>query len=598
VNQLKTFLRPLLLITLVIGFSIGAILVMPGPISDRLLQDDMAQRARQWSQRLIRILPDGISVFRTARLNADERNRLTLFIESTDVFRFKMFEPDGTIFYSSHPREIGTKTTQPRFFDTIARGRTFYHQKWVADIRDEDNPGPARSVADKRLIAEIYVPVMQAGTFLGAVEFYRDITELRATFVRRIRMAITIFAALGVVLASAGILAVTLAAQKQMRREQERALKEKTLLEEQARLAREVRLLSELNEWLQSSRSLEELFAMVSTFMSRLLPGCAGSIYVYSNSRDVLDGACSWNGGELHEHIRPESCWGLRRGRTYAYGSSEIDFACAHVKTRDDRPYFCFPILAHGETVGLMTLMSCRKAGSDGFMKLRKLAQMCAEQISLAIANVKLRDQLQQQSIIDPLTGLYNRRHFTESLRRHIQGSRDGSRALSLVSIDVDHFKKFNDNHGHDAGDMVLRAVGTTLKRLCSDDALPCRLGGEEFMALLPDTDLDNATGKAEELRRAIQSVAVRYGERNLPRITISLGVATYPEHGLTPQELMKSADNALYDAKARGRNQTCVAGQGEAEIPDSEIETAIHDATEKSSESPTADPIPLANTA
>jgi len=200
------------------------------------------------------------------------------------------------------------------------------------------------------------------------------------------------------------------------------------------------------------------------------------------------------------------------------------------------------------------------KADGKAFLKQRRLAQMAAEQISLAIANTRMRDELHNQSIRDSLTGLYNRRHFIECLRKHIDSSKYNGHPVSLVSIDVDHFKKFNDNHGHDAGDMVLRSVGSVLEQACDGDQLPCRLGGEEFIVLLPEASQQLAVEAAEKLRKAVEAITVRYGEKNLPRITISLGVATYPTHGAMPQDLMKSADDALYASKAAGRNQVTVA--------------------------------------
>ena len=330
--------------------------------------------------------------------------------------------------------------------------------------------------------------------------------------------------------------------------------------QQQRDLNREIKLLSELNEWLQSSSSLDELFNMVDKFLTKLLPDCSGAIYVYSNSRDVLDGACAWNGAKLEAHIRPDECWGLRRGRPYVFGDNVVNFSCDHVEPHDDSAYICLPILAHGETVGLMHLTPAGDAKGEAFLKQRKLAQMAAEQISLAIANTRMRDELHNQSIRDPLTGLYNRRHFIEVLRKNIETSKHKGHPVSLVSIDVDHFKKFNDNHGHDAGDMVLRAVGSVLEQACDGDQLPCRLGGEEFMVLLPESSQELAVETAEKLRVAVEAISVRYGEKTLPRITISLGVAAYPKHGSLPQDLMKSADDALYASKAGGRNQVTVA--------------------------------------
>ncbi|QFT34582.1 putative diguanylate cyclase YcdT [Labrenzia sp. THAF82] len=330
----------------------------------------------------------------------------------------------------------------------------------------------------------------------------------------------------------------------------------------------EMKLLSDLNEWLQSSTSTDELYAMIETFMAKLLPESSGSVYVFSNSRDVLDGTCAWNGGELHEHIRPDDCWSLRRGRGYSFKTDDIKFACEHTQPHDDGPYYCIPILAHGETVGMMHLKPLPDISTDAFFESYRLAQLAAEQISLAIANSKMRDQLHQQSIRDPLTGLFNRRHFIEVLRRNVETSKRTKAPFVLASIDVDHFKRFNDNHGHDAGDMVLRAVGSTLEQACGVEELPCRIGGEEFMLLLSDTTLEAAENRAEEIRQLIEKITVRYGEKSLPKITISVGLSAYPEHGSLPQDLMQSADDALYKSKAAGRNQVTIANLAK-EVPD-----------------------------
>ena len=181
---------------------------------------------------------------------------------------------------------------------------------------------------------------------------------------------------------------------------------------------------------------------------------------------------------------------------------------------------------------------------------------VCAEQISLAIANVKLRDQLRDQSIRDVLTGLFNRRYMLETCRREFSRAARAGQSISILSIDVDHFKKYNDNHGHDAGDMVLRAVGNCLENLFRNEDIPCRFGGEEFVAILPGVDADAALRRAEQLRSKVEDIVVRYLEKNLPRITVSIGVAVFPDAGDNPQTVLKAADQALYRAKEKGRNR------------------------------------------
>ena len=150
-----------------------------------------------------------------------------------------------------------------------------------------------------------------------------------------------------------------------------------------------------------------------------------------------------------------------------------------------------------------------------------------------------------------------------------------------LISFDVDHFKLFNDNHGHDAGDMVLRAVGDALDREFDGDDLAFRTGGEEFAVLLPELDETAALERAEGLRKIIEAVVVRYGDRALPRITISAGIAIYPVHGDMPQHLVRSADEALYEAKGKGRNQVCVA-QANGNDPQDRLAPADKQASEE----------------
>jgi diguanylate cyclase (GGDEF)-like protein len=333
---------------------------------------------------------------------------------------------------------------------------------------------------------------------------------------------------------------------------------------ERQKLNREARLLSQLNEWLQSCKSLDELYQMVAEFLSRLLPDCAGSLYIYANSRDVLDSAKAWNGGQTTTAMHPDDCWGLRRGRTYTFGDNEIDFPCTHVGATVPGSYCCIPILAHGETIGLLHLAFRTSEGeSQTRDEQRRLALVCAEQISLAIANAKLRDQLRDQSIRDALTGMFNRRYMLETCRREFSRAARGGQGVSILSMDIDHFKKFNDNHGHDAGDTVLRAVADCLKANFRDEDVACRFGGEEFVVILPGTVAEVAVRKADEVRAKIESLVVRYVDANLPRITISIGVAAFPQAGDNPQAVLKAADDALYRAKDGGRNRVELSPTG-----------------------------------
>ncbi|CUJ86305.1 Stalked cell differentiation-controlling protein [Ruegeria denitrificans] len=534
---------------------------LPAPVVDRMLKTDILKQSELWKRRVLLHLNDPETALLTGNIDPHDAEFLSSMPEASDVYRFNLFDTAGRIVWSTRPEEIGSYETRAFFRSDVARGMTHYIQEalQLSEIDGLDLHSEHTHTAMQHQVAEVFIPITKNGRFIGAIEFFTDFTDLRTTFITRLRVSLSILSGIAL-FALASVSLVTYRTNRlQVRALQLQSAKERNLMDEQLRLAREVRLLGELNEWLQSSRSLDELFDMVSRFMTHILPEAEGSVYVYSNSRDVLDGCASWNDGTHKAHIHPEGCWGLRRGRTYEYGASEIDFVCEHAVPHDGRPYFCFPILAHGETVGLLHLRS-HEGNEEVFHSNRKLAQLCAEQISMAIANVRMRDQLHDQSVRDPLTGLFNRRHMTETLRKSISRSQQTGAPLSLIAVDVDHFKKFNDTHGHDAGDMVLRAVGSALEQGCDRDEIACRIGGEEFMVILPDNSPEDAVTRAEHLRQAVEAVSVRYGEKSLPRITISVGVAHYPAHGTMPQDLMRASDDALYSAKDKGRNQVQVA--------------------------------------
>lgn len=340
----------------------------------------------------------------------------------------------------------------------------------------------------------------------------------------------------------------------------------------------QARQLSELGEWLQSCKTVQELFVVVDRLMPQMFPSSEGELYIYSNSRDVLDGACQWNGGDrLHKHIQPDDCWALRRGRLMRYGEGLSNIPCSHAaNTGADGeqvpPYVCIPILAHGDTVGLLHIRFPTTSCSDGVCldeTVLAFALQCAEQISLAVANAKLRDELEQQSIRDPLTGLYNRRHFMNQMHHAMKKSGSDQKSVGLIALDADNFKTFNDVHGHNAGDVVLCAISEALLESVRSADTVARFGGEEFAVLLSDTGTDAAEDRAEAIRAAIAGLSIRYGEGVLPRVTVSCGVAGTSEFGYVPQELLRAADVALYQAKDTGRNRVCRAQPGDlAERP------------------------------
>jgi diguanylate cyclase (GGDEF)-like protein len=183
-----------------------------------------------------------------------------------------------------------------------------------------------------------------------------------------------------------------------------------------------------------------------------------------------------------------------------------------------------------------------------------------AEHIAMALSNLKLHETLRSQSIRDPLTGLFNRRFMEESLELELRRAVRNQRPLSVIMLDLDRFKHFNDSYGHDAGDALLRELGTLLQTNIRGEDIACRYGGEEFTLIMPEGNAEIAKQRAELLRDAIKNLEVQHRGQALGWVTASLGVAVFPEHGRTRDSLLQSADSALYMSKDAGGDKVTMA--------------------------------------
>jgi diguanylate cyclase (GGDEF)-like protein len=182
------------------------------------------------------------------------------------------------------------------------------------------------------------------------------------------------------------------------------------------------------------------------------------------------------------------------------------------------------------------------------------------ERISLALANLRLREVLRSQSIRDPLTGLFNRRYMEEALARDLRRAARNEESVVVLMFDIDHFKQFNDTFGHQAGDSILRSVGDLLSRQTRGQDVACRYGGEEFVVVLAGASRDDGWRIADVLRQELKQLTVEYAGQVLGRIGASVGVSAFPGHGTSVEELLRAADQALYRAKAEGRDRVVMA--------------------------------------
>ena len=326
------------------------------------------------------------------------------------------------------------------------------------------------------------------------------------------------------------------------------------------RRARELSSLTELGELLQSCIGEREVYPIVSQALKALFPLTSGGVYLLNSSRNLVELATVW--GEEQQRapavFAPPECWALRRGRAHnAPQDATSGLRCPHNSALAGYVTHCIPLAAQGETIGVLCLQEPR-GQPEGVSEevLRALTEQCA----LAIANLRLREALRTQSIRDPLTGLFNRRFLEDWLEREFQRSQRQAKTLSILMIDFDHFKRFNDTFGHQSGDIALREVCGVIQRSVRASDFVCRIGGEELAVVLPDTSITDALPLAEMLRAEVQQRVITRGAQTLDSITISIGVASAPQDAHTSEALIHAADTALYAAKHAGRNRVVAA--------------------------------------
>jgi diguanylate cyclase (GGDEF)-like protein/PAS domain S-box-containing protein len=324
-------------------------------------------------------------------------------------------------------------------------------------------------------------------------------------------------------------------------------------------------LLAKMGELLQSCVGLEEVFAAALGFAPKIFPAARGAIALMNASRSVTEVIGSWTGCHLPAmEFEPTACWALRTGHPHLVVAGDTTAPCAHAAGVKNT-YLCIPILAQGETLGILHLQATDEApqleGSELSFKTTFAAQ-----VGLSMVNIKLREALRTQSVRDALTGLYNRRYLEEVLDREVRRASRAAQSLGILMIDLDHFKNFNDTYGHDAGDAVLREIAVSLTKGIRAEDFVCRFGGEEFVVILPTADLAASRARAERLRSRTKELTILHQGKSMGMITISVGVAAFPEHGTSPKELMAAADAALYEAKHGGRDQVVVAAPKAAE--------------------------------
>lgn len=316
----------------------------------------------------------------------------------------------------------------------------------------------------------------------------------------------------------------------------------------------DARQLKQVGELLQSCQNQSEAADVVRISCQKIFEGSRGALFLTAAQGFEL--ASSWGDSAFKPHFEQDCCWAVRRGKLHFFDSNDTALKCSHL-TEHPEPALCIPLLARGDLVGVLTIEPAADYADAArwLEENQEAAASLAEQLALALMNIKLRDSLQEQSLRDALTGLYNRRQMDSSVADIFTKAVRQASPMSVLLIDIDHFKKLNDIHGHAVGDDALKLLAGLLQEMFRGSDLACRYGGEEFVVLLPGAELEVAVNRAEELRNRCQDMSLLVKGQPLS-FTLSIGVAALKDGIGQPDELLKRADEALYSAKNQGRNR------------------------------------------
>ncbi|MDY0092307.1 MAG: diguanylate cyclase [Candidatus Vecturithrix sp.] len=356
------------------------------------------------------------------------------------------------------------------------------------------------------------------------------------------------------------------------RKRMEQALQQRT---------RELSLLNQLSDQLQSCQTEEETYHILVKMCAQLFPYTSGSFCIMNAEQTGLTRVASWGNppDSLHTFGIDDS-WVFVHDNTRIVEQPYISKLCPHIGYSPDKKHLCAPIHVAGKMLAILAMslefdlplpgqsdeqIDCRGMTEQEFQQKLSSIEIVltgvVEHYALSLVNLRLQERLRKEAIVDPLTGLYNRRHMEASLKRESRRAQRHNSSLGFMMLDVDRFKILNDTYTHEAGDIVLQELGLLLQRHIRGEDIACRYGGEEFLLILPEASLLDTLQRAEELRFMVRELGIRYHDSIL-HITISIGVAALPEHGHDPKDVLNAADMALYQAKDQGRDCVVVASK------------------------------------
>jgi diguanylate cyclase (GGDEF)-like protein len=315
--------------------------------------------------------------------------------------------------------------------------------------------------------------------------------------------------------------------------------------------------LAELSSFAHDEPTLVDAATRV---LARIAPSARGQVMLLNNSTNRLTVAAAWGAdppviGSIAAVERTDRCPGIRRATAHVAEDVSDDLAlkcAAHPAAHGS--VACVPMPALGSIVGVIHL---ERSEPNSFATVDiQRASRIAEQVALALANARLMKTMEGLANTDPLTGLRNARFFDAYLEQEYGLSQRDGDSIGLLMLDVDHFKTFNDTHGHPAGDEALCALARVIRGVLRTSDVVARYGGEEFIVALHHATLAESAVVAEKIRAAVRQMIVEIAPGRYGRITVSIGVAATDAHQVERKGLISLADSALYRAKAAGRDR------------------------------------------
>lgn len=319
-------------------------------------------------------------------------------------------------------------------------------------------------------------------------------------------------------------------------------------------------LLDSISQALQPCKQLEEVYEVLVKYAQKIFPNQQGALYLYDVQANTLNQTISWGHFEGESTWQANMCHAWQDSKPHVSPGSDNRLLCKHDQEHihGDKMYLCAPLIAQGERVGVFYLRRYIHDFSEGeqydsieFWK--SMAMMIAERLGFIILNLKLRNDLANQSVRDSLTDLYTPRYLEETLNREIPRAIRYKKNFGILAITIDQFSSFQETMGQAAGNAVLQAYGKFINSQIRRSDIGCRLKENEFIVLLSDASVEDTSKRAELFRMAGKNLKIMFGGQYIRSFTLSIGVIGFPEHGETVNDLLLEAEKALSEAKQSG---------------------------------------------